>query len=272
MNRTVILTILIPLGVLAVFAGLNFLPAYQTTEERTYDLLLHVKKPVKQDPRILLMDVDDLAISNVGTWPWSRDKMAAGLAYFTEFGAQKVEFDIVYEQDSPLAVDSNVLNESIPEEFQNQFQGITSNIKDLFAALENGTVTLSQAKDFVNDLVGLTDQAKTQLLQDVDKIARNNDVLLGDSARMFGNAYFTVNAMDDKNPNVTDEQRTYAVDHFALKNVKVIDDSSIPRAVDITPSILPILRGARGAGFPRVVIDPDGVRRRIDLLYKYQDH
>lgn len=272
MNRSIILTILIPLGVLAVFAGLNFLPAYQTAERRTYDLLLHVKKPVKEDPRILLFDVDDLAISKVGTWPWSRDKMATGLALLSEFDAAKVVFDIVYEQSSPLAVDSDVLTQTIPQEFQNQFQSITSNISALFDALQNGTVTLSQAHDFVNDLVGLTDKAKTTLLQEVDRVARDNDQLLGNSARMFGGAYFTVDALDTHDSSVTDEQRSYAVDHFTVRNIKVFDDSNVPKAQDIVPAILPILHGAEGAGFPRVEVDEDGVRRRINLLYYYRGH
>ncbi|MCK4514000.1 MAG: CHASE2 domain-containing protein, partial [Spirochaetaceae bacterium] len=41
----------------------------------------------------------------------------------------------------------------------------------------------------------------------------------------------------------------------------------LPRTgVDILPAIPPVLSGAAGAGFPNVVVDSDGVRRRIDLL------
>ncbi|HUX51519.1 MAG TPA: CHASE2 domain-containing protein [Spirochaetia bacterium] len=269
MKRDLTLTIAIPSIAVLIFAAINLIPAYQTSELRVYDALLHVKPAIAEDPSILLLDIDDLAIAKVGTWPWSRDKMAEGLVLLSEFGAKKAVFDIVYEQDSPLAVNSDILKQSIPDSFQNQFKGITDNITGLFSALENGQISLADAKDYVSQLVGLTDQTRKQLLSDVDSIVQNNDNYLGDAARMFGNAYFTVNTVDLKNPVVTDERRQYAIDHFAVRNIKVINDSLVPNAADIIPAIPPIVTGARGAGFPRVVVDNDGVRRRIDLLYRY---
>ena len=38
----------------------------------------------------------------------------------------------------------------------------------------------------------------------------------------------------------------------------------------IAPTILTLLEKAKGAGFPNVVIDIDGIRRRIGLLYEYE--
>jgi hypothetical protein len=54
-----------------------------------------------------------------------------------------------------------------------------------------------------------------------------------------------------------------------LKNVAVQSDS-VRKAASLFPAIRPVIQGARGAGFPNVVVDPDGVRRRIDLLKSYK--
>jgi adenylate cyclase len=52
----------------------------------------------------------------------------------------------------------------------------------------------------------------------------------------------------------------------------VIGDKAIHDAVDINPTIYPIISNAKIAGFPKVEVDPDGVQRRLDLLYRYDDH
>ncbi len=271
MKRDLILTLAIPFAAVVVFILLNLLPAYQTSELRVYDLLLHIKPAVPEEKSILLLDVDDLAIARVGSWPWSRDKMAEGLELLTEFGAKQAVFDILYEQSSPLAVNSEVLKQQIPNEFAQQFQSINQNVGALFSALESGQISLKDAKDYVRQLQGLTDQTRQNLMSEVDGIVRNNDTYLGEAARMFGDAYFTVNTPDTKDPVVTDARRAYAVEHFAIKNIQVHNDSLVPRATDIIPAIPSVIAGARGLGFPRVVVDNDGVRRRIDLLYRYKD-
>ncbi len=54
-----------------------------------------------------------------------------------------------------------------------------------------------------------------------------------------------------------------------MKNVTVRTNHP-PRAVFLIPTILPIAKGATIAGIPNVVPDPDGVRRRVDLLKEYK--
>jgi adenylate cyclase len=39
----------------------------------------------------------------------------------------------------------------------------------------------------------------------------------------------------------------------------------------LRPAIAPILQGAAGAGFPGTIVDPDGIRRRIELIRRYDD-
>ena len=102
----------------------------------------------------------------------------------------------------------------------------------------------------------------------MERIARDNDSYFGKAARLFEKAFFTVNMVPAREEKVTDEQRTYAREHIALSGTSL--PAGYPFAgADLRPAILPILEGARGAGFPNVVVDADGVRRRIDLVMEH---
>ncbi|MCD6122736.1 MAG: adenylate/guanylate cyclase domain-containing protein [Spirochaetales bacterium] len=261
--------LLIPFIVVGLFTILHFGKFYRNADWKVYDLMLHIKPPVRENKSILFLDVDDIAISNVGMWPWSRDIMADGLILMKEFNAKYAVFDIAYMDKSPLGVNSKVLNENLPEQFNEEFSQIESNIKDLFEALKSGNITLADAEGYINDLSGLTEQSKDKLLKSVRSIARDNDKYLGEAARFFGNSFFTVTLLDNKNDKVPKELKDYALKNFTLKNLKVVTDFNTT-VKDIQPAILPILKGARGAGFPNIIVDNDGVRRRIALLEKYK--
>ncbi len=258
----------IPLLAVGIFVLLHFTTFYKNADEKLYDMFLHIKPPIAEEKSILFLDVDDLAISKVGVWPWSRDIMADGLVLMREFNASYAVFDIEYTEKSPLGVDYKFLKEELPEVFDEEFSGIEQNITDLFNAIRTGSIPMSDAADYIDQLAGLTEESKTKLLSYVEKIARNNDTYLGATARFFGNAYFTVNMLDGKDQSVSEERRKYVLDNFSLKNIKVLG-GKIKVAKDIRPAILPILKGAKGVGFPNVIVDEDGVRRRIDLIRAY---
>ncbi|NOY07375.1 MAG: CHASE2 domain-containing protein [Spirochaetes bacterium] len=260
---------LIPFIVVGLFTLLHFSKFYVNADWKVYDVMLHIKPAVEENKSILFLDVDDIAISNVGVWPWSRDIMADGLILMKEFNANYAVFDIAYMDKSPLGVNAKLLNEKLPELFNNEFSQIEGNIKDFFHALQTGNITLSDAKDYINELSGLTEQSKNKLLKSVRAIARDNDRYLGEAARFFGNTFFTVTLLDSKNANVPEALKDYAVKNLTMKNLKVVTGFK-ESVIDIQPAILPILKDARGAGFPNIVIDADGVRRRVDLLQKYK--
>jgi adenylate cyclase len=274
MNR-IWLVILIPLLVAGAFTALNQLDFYTGLERSVYDLLLHVKPAVPEEESLLFLDIDDTAIAQVGQFPWSRDIMADGLILLKEFEAAYAVFDIEYTEQSPRGVNVAFLNEEIPEIFDQEFAAISRNIQDLFLALQSGMISLRDAEDYVQDLTGLTDISRDVLLDKVREISRDNDTYLGSAARLFGKAYFTVNMLPEEEDVISDSLRSYVLENIARKEIQpagdFVPDPSI-QAADIRPAILPILRGADGAGFPNVVVDSDGVRRRIDLVKEYDGY
>jgi adenylate cyclase len=259
---------IVPAAVVVVFTILAAVGAMNRIEQRVYDLFLHVKPAVQENPSILLLDVDDLAISKVGVWPWSRDVMANGLILMREFGAAYAVFDIEYVNKSPRGLDTFVLRQNVPDAFNQEFSQIQTSIQQLFDAIRSGTIPAKDEPRYVSELQGLTDQGKLKLLDTVKSVERDNDAYLGQAARFFGSAFFTVNAPDTPDENASPELTQFALANLALKNVTVQSDPA-RSAASLSPAILPVIQGARGAGFPNVVVDPDGVRRRIDLIKSY---
>ena len=60
----------------------------------------------------------------------------------------------------------------------------------------------------------------------------------------------------------------YEVITIAYQNITSETDS-FPEAESIDPALSTLLKEGRGAGFPNIIIDNDGVRRRINLFTGY---
>ena len=261
--------LILPVVFSALFILLSFVPVYQTFENRVYDLYLSVRPEIEQDERLLLLDIDDLSISEVGVWPWSRDITARGLVLLREFQARSVVMDIEYTEESPMGVNAEVLQEEIPQQFEAEFGELKRNIGNLFNALASGSIPIESAEEYVRDLQELTEESKQKLLQRVHDIARDNDAFYGRMARLHGNTFFTVSMLDGEDPAVPSSRISYAQQHIALDTIE-IRGTEIASAEGIRPAIGPLLENAAGAGFPNVVVDSDGVRRRIKLIMKHE--
>ncbi len=265
------LLLIVPVVVAGLFTALSFINVYQNFENRVFDLFLRIKPEIKEDSRILLLDIDDEAIDKVGVWPWSRHIMADGLILLREFGARSVVFDIEYTEESPQGVNSSVLTNEIPKAFQAEFSSIEENINALFTAVAEGSIPLSEAESFIGDLVGLAETSKEILLEKIKDIARDNDSYYGRAARLNGSTFFPVRMLPEEDPSESETLVEYALENFTLADPSV-RNADIASAEAIKPSIYPIIKDAAGLGFPNVIVDTDGVRRRINLLMEYDGY
>ena len=58
--------------------------------------------PRGMDERIVILDIDEASLGEIGRWPWSRDVMAATLdKLFTRYGVDLVAFDVVWAERDP---------------------------------------------------------------------------------------------------------------------------------------------------------------------------
>ena len=75
-------------------------------ENAAYDLRLRLTVPGGVDPRIVIVDLDELSLKEFG-WPWGRDRMAVLVhTLFAEYGVETLGLDIVFaEPDVDLALE-----------------------------------------------------------------------------------------------------------------------------------------------------------------------
>ncbi len=74
-------------------------PLVARLEAAAYDLRLNASLPEQRDARIVIVDIDDASLAQVGRWPWSRERFARILDNLFAQDAALVVFDIVFAQD-----------------------------------------------------------------------------------------------------------------------------------------------------------------------------
>ena len=210
---------LLPALVAAVFIIMGFTQFSSNSDNRVYDLLLRYKPELKENSDILLLDVDDLAISKVGVWPWSRSIMADGLVLMKEMGAEYCVFDIEYTEQSPRGIDSAFLEKKLPQKFEDNFTLINQNISDLFTAVAEGSLTVNDAVEYIDQLVDINNSVKDELIEAVQSVSRDNDKYLGQAVKYFGRAFLTVNMFKGEDDSVPGVLKEYARENIALKNI-----------------------------------------------------
>lgn len=88
-------------------------------ERKLYDLRLVSTLKGGQDPRIVIVDIDEKSLAAMGRWPWGRDVMARMMSQlFDHYHANVVGFDIVFaEPDTSSGV--SILNRLAQGPLQN---------------------------------------------------------------------------------------------------------------------------------------------------------
>jgi adenylate cyclase len=194
--------------------------------------------------------------------------MADGLIAMRELGAAYAISDIEYVDKSPSGLNSNVLKNEIPKLVTDELASLEQHASGLIDSFGKGDIPLRDAGEFVAELDDHNDKSRNAILEGIKDIERNNDEYLGRASHFFGKAFYTINMRQEKETAIPAELKSYIEEKIALKNI--VDRGAHTRnAADIRPAIFPIISRSAGAGFPNVVIDADGLIRRIDLLESY---
>jgi adenylate cyclase len=77
-------------------------------EHFIYDVRLRLTMPQSGDPNIVILDLDEASLAEIGHWPWSRSVMAKLVAQlFDHYGVAMLGFDIVWaERDRSSGIDT----------------------------------------------------------------------------------------------------------------------------------------------------------------------
>ena len=106
--RRIAVTLLPVMAALAHVVGLVRLPGLDAAERSLYDIRLRATMPASLDPRVVIVDIDERSLSEVGRWPWGRDQIARLVhELFDRQQAAVVGFDVLFgEHDRSSGLDS----------------------------------------------------------------------------------------------------------------------------------------------------------------------
>jgi len=71
---------------------------YLPFEQRMKDQMFKVRGPIGGDERIIVIDIDEKSLKELGQWPWSRDVVATLLYHLAEYGVGIVGLDVVFAE------------------------------------------------------------------------------------------------------------------------------------------------------------------------------
>ncbi len=174
MRSTKFLSFVVVAAVSVFVALLTFAGVFEKFEHKFYDILLGFKKTPAEREEILLVDVDDVALEMMGTWPWSRDKIADSLLFMREAGAKSALFDIEYLSKSEKSVDYSVYEQILenPAENSQEIKNLFVDNDDYFSRavqfFGNTWLTINSANLAIEYSDEELDYAKKRFLYNVD--------------------------------------------------------------------------------------------------------
>jgi len=113
---------------------------------------------------------------------------------------------------------------------------------------------------------------KIDLYTKAKGVARDNDQYLAKAIALNGNSWSTINLWAYPLEGEQAERRPFAEENFSYPVNAAPNVSRGEGAVDILPALPVFANAAKGAGYTNVVIDNDGVRRRVYLTQNVHDH
>jgi len=118
------LSALILFALLLDTTGIYRYPFLRQLENWTYDARLNFLRPNSIDNRIVIVDIDENSLAEVGRWPWARDKLATLVDnLFNHYEVAVVGFDIVFaerDESSGLAAFEGLASGELSKDLQYQ--------------------------------------------------------------------------------------------------------------------------------------------------------
>jgi adenylate cyclase len=91
----------------AVYMNIYNYDVVESFDKKLQDYMFKIRGPIKHDDNVLIVDIDEKSLNELGQWPWPRDKVAKILQNLTQAGTGVIGLDIVFaekDQSSPAKV------------------------------------------------------------------------------------------------------------------------------------------------------------------------
>lgn len=280
-KKNFLFTLTIKIVVIIVFSLFWFFNIFQKLDYRLYDAMFHLRKEPQCNENVMILKIDDPSIIELGEWPWSRDIMGDALLRMKELGAYNAIFDIEYISPSKNGIAPSA-ELKISDKINYTHDNLNELLNELSSALEAGYFSTSEITDVIQSLqdenISLNFQDLHSFIE--NNMSRDNDEYFAQALQFFGKSYLTINHQD-LGFETSKEDLDYVINRFLIDKIddpkylvnigndKTMADSEEP--IGFVPALHKLMTRAYGANFTNSVVDNDGVRRRMELLYSYNN-
>ena len=258
--KKILTSILIPVLAVAICSLLLLSPL----DNKIADFFQRPFKSTEESPEVVMVMVDDSAVENIGTFPFSRDVYSRMLDNLKELGARSVVFDLSFLDHSQATVDEKYVNENLPGYVNDYFSLLNDAAADSLVAFAEGDVDLDEAYEYYGSQSTRYEQ---QLNTAISHVITPIDDILANSIKDFGNTFLTLTFEDGVKPS--DQEEEFLDGYIALKHVVADQDTITPEYTGVTPALYDFITKAKSAGFVNTAPDSDGIYRRVNLVVKY---
>lgn len=248
-------------------AGICSLLALSSLDLKVADWFQRPLKSTVENKNVIMIAVDDTAIEQIGTWPFSRDVYADSLITLRELGTEAVVFDLSFVDESQAKVNEHYVRETLPEYVDSDFETLDEKIIEVLGQYAEGDLNADDAVTVAEDMLYTTDSIKNSLKLNILHSIESQDAALATALKYFDNSFLTLTF--DDGTEISEEQKEYLSNYIALDNIETKDDTKTPEFSHVLPAIPNFMVKAKKAGFVNADPDRDGYLRRIHLVYKY---
>ena len=258
--KKILTSIFIPIISVAICSLLLLSPL----DYKVSDYFQRPLKSTEESPEVVMVMVDDNAVENIGTFPFSRDVYSRMLDNLKELGASSVVFDLSFLDHSQATVDEKYVKDSLPGYVNDYFSLLSETAADSLTALADGSADLDEAYDYYDSE---SRKYENQLNTAISHVITPIDEILAKSIQDFGNTFLTLTFEDGVTPS--DEEQEFLSNYIALKHVIADTDTVTKEYTGVTPALYDFITQGKSAGFVNTAPDADGFYRHVNLVIKY---
>ncbi len=241
---------------------------FSSVDKKVNDICIRTLPELKEDKSILLVDIDDDSVENIGVWPWSRDIIADTIVYMRELGAESVVFDLSYLDKSPKKVNMDFITTDLPDYINSSFDDINNSVESVIEGIDSQKVGTGNLDEGKRTILKDSDRIRSTLLSEaLSGVSQDVDSYFADCITLFNNAYLTLTF--DEAFSMENVDTDYLSEKIAIENITAENDTLTPEIKGVMPAIDMLLKKAKKAGFVNSSPDKDLYRRRIDLFIKH---
>jgi len=240
---------------------------FSTMDKKVLDWFQRPLPSTPESGEIIMINVDDESVSQIGSWPFSRDVYGQSLITLKELGAESVIFDLSFVDKSQSKVSESYVKEELPQYVDDGFEAIDSKIIEVLSGYADNSLTADDAEAAATDLLTTTEVVKNTLETNISYVIQSQDQSLAKALKYFDNSYLTL-TFDDTS-DISPEEAEYLSNYIALDNIEIVNGATLPSKNNVLPAINEFMTQAKRAGFVNADPDRDGYLRRLSPIIEF---